>query len=116
MSKKKGKGSEERKFWYHGKGIVAKVDEYDSPIKGEPNTLITFHDNETGVLHRIRFLDEAGKAKIDFDRGYPMSREPDDHAHDWQNGKRKRQRLLTPKERKYFNKKKHKLKKRSGRF
>ena len=108
--------SEKRVIWYHGKKINATILDRNSPITGEPNTWLTFYDNDTGEIHRIRIFDERGNAKKDYDRGYIETKEPFDHSHIWNGKKRGKGKLLSKRERNFFDRKKRKLKKKGGRF
>jgi len=98
------------KKWFHGKGVKPTDAGRSVPTSGEPDSYIDIYTESTGKIHRRRKFDRSGKVYLDLDRGYQNTTEKEDHAHDWVDGKRRKKRSLTKKEKIEFLKMKKKRK------
>lgn len=102
MSKhKRKKKNQETETYYIGKNI-SKTDNTRSPMIGVPNTNIDFYHKDTGLLARRRKLNKDGNAYVDLDEADIYH--PRDHAHDIHNKQRTKDRNMTKKEEREFNK------------
>ena len=91
----------ETKIFQQGKG--RKTDELRSPLNGPANTNLDFYDKKTGKFVGRRKFGRDGTANKDLDKKHD-SHGNKDHAHDYVEKKRGKERPLTAKEKREVDK------------